>query len=102
MARQVPCLFGFNRGKVSALALGRVDQKRVSMSAEVYTNYVPRVLGPMSLRPGLRFICATHNNARARYIPFVFATDDTALLELTASVVRFIVNEVPITRVSVS
>jgi len=100
--RQIPALFAFNRGRVSPLAMGRVDQKRIALSAETCTNFIPRALGPMSLRPGFQYITSTLGNAAARYLRFVFSTTDTALIELTSNVMRVLVDEEPITRVSVS
>ena len=95
-------LYSFNRGKVSSLSLARTDQKRVALSAETMTNWVPRIMGPMSLRPGMQYLHSTHNNAAARYLKFIFATDDVALIELTDSIMRVVVNDSLITRPSVS
>ena len=66
------------------------------------TNWVSRVLGPMSLRPGFGYTGATYQNATARFIPFVFATSDTSLVEFTASTMRVWINDVLLTRPSVS
>lgn len=96
-------LLAFNRGIISRLGLARVDlQKRVAMSAEIQTNWIPRVLGSMMLRPGLAYIGPTKSNARAFHIPFVFATDDHAILELTDSVLRVRVGETLLSRTAVS
>jgi hypothetical protein len=45
-----------NRGVVGKQALARVDVKRLAMSAETQTNFMPRAFGPMMLRPGLKFV----------------------------------------------
>lgn len=95
-------LIAFNRGRVSNHALARIDLKRLALSAEVQTNWLPRSLGPMSLRPGLQYIDSTRNDAFAKNIPFVFSTSDTAIVELTDAVMRVRVSEAVITRVSVS
>jgi hypothetical protein len=95
-------ILAFNRGVVSPLALARVDIKRVAMSAEEQVNWIPRTLGPMSLRPGLGYIGNTKSNAAARFIPFIFSTTDEALIELTDSVMRVWVNDALVTRPSVS
>lgn len=100
--REYPALFAFNRGIVSPLGLARTDQKRVSLSAETMTNWIARVLGSMSFRPGLGYIGATNSNAKPRYIPFIFATDDTALVEFTDSTMRVWIEDTLLTRVSVS
>lgn len=95
-------LVAFNRGLISKLALSRTDIARVALSAEDMTNWQPRVLGPMSLRGGMGYLGSTQGNAAARYLPFVFSTDDSALIELTDSVMRVWVNDAVITRPSVA
>lgn len=97
-ARQAKTFLAFNRGIVSRLGLARSDIKRVVMSAQLSDNFMPRVLGSMSIRPGLRFIGPTLNHASPRFLPFVFSTDDTALIEITDLAVRVWVNDAPIER----
>lgn len=87
---------------VSRLGLARQDVKRVSMSCQVMTNWKPRVLGSMMIRPGQQYLFNSASNNRARYIPFVYATDDKALLEFTASVMRVVINDALITRPAVT
>jgi hypothetical protein len=99
---QNPSLLAFNRGVVSPLALGRIDVKRLAMSAEIQTNFIPLTLGPMSLRPGTQMITATNGGAKARYLPFVFSLSDTALVELTDMAMRVVVNDQVVSRVAVS
>jgi hypothetical protein len=101
-ASQRPLIYAFNRGRVSPLSLARVDQKRVALGADVMTNYLPRVLGPMTLRPGWQYIGATASNNQAVYMDFVFSTTDTALVELTNQLLRVWVNDSLVTRVAVS
>ena len=81
-------LYAFNRGLIAKQALARVDLKRTALSAEIMTNWMPRAFGSMSLRPGLQFIGGTNGNADAIGIPFIFAADDTALIELTDGAMR--------------
>lgn len=83
-----PILLAFNRGIMSLKALARVDLKKTILAAEVMRNWLPRNLGSMSLRPGTRYMGQTADNAEARLLPFVFSTNDTALVELTDSLVR--------------
>lgn len=95
-------LIAFNRGVVSPLALARTDIRRIGLSAETQTNWMPRSLGSMMLRPGLQHIGSTKSNAKAHFIPFVFAADDTALIELTNLVMRIWVSDVVLARVAVT
>lgn len=92
----------FNRGIISPLALGRVDVKRVALAAETMVNWMPRTLGPMSLRPGLEYIGATESNAVAYQVPFIFSSTDTAVLELTDLKLRVWVDDALVTRAAVS
>ena len=96
MAKKSTELLAFNRGIISPLMGGRVDVARRAMSASTMENWVPHSLGPMSLRPGLKYITGTHNSSlnTARYIPFVYSTTDTALIELSDYVMRVIANDV--------
>lgn len=91
-------LLAFNRGLVSKLGLARIDLKRTGLSAETQTNWMPRVLGSMMLRPGLEYIGSTKDNAAATFLPFVFSTGDHTLIELTDQAMRVWVDHVPITR----
>lgn len=76
----------FNRGIIDKKALARVDVNRVALSAETQTNWIPRVLGSMSLRPGT--ICHGEVDGPGAYIPFVFRRDDVAILEFTPNKMR--------------
>lgn len=95
-------LNAFNRGRISPLALARTDFKRTALSADVQTNWMPRALGSMMLRPGLGYTGATRSNLRAISLPFVFSNDDTARLELTNLAMRVWVNDVLVTRPAVT
>lgn len=100
--RQIQGSVAFNRGLVSPLGLARTDQKRVALGARTMVNWMPRVLGSMSFRPGLGYIGGIAGNNPARMLPFIFATTDTALVELTDSILRIWINDVVLTRVAVS
>lgn len=92
----------FNRGVVSPLALARTDIERMAMSAEIQTNWMPRSLGSMMLRAGQQHLHSTKDNAFAVCIPFIFASDDLAIIELTDGAMRIIVDDEPLSRESVA
>lgn len=90
MAKQDKMLLAFNRGVVSKIGLARVDLERMSMSAEIQRNFMPRVLGSMMLRPGLEFIDEPNATANfCRNLPFIFGVDDTVLIEAQLGTFRF-------------
>lgn len=102
MARQNLPFISFNRGIISSLALARSDIKRVALSAEIMTNWIPRTLGPMTLRPGLGYIGATKDNLASKSLPFVFSQTQKARLELTANLLRVWISDALVARVAVT
>lgn len=100
--KQNSALLSFNRGILSRLGLARIDLNRTALSAETMTNWMPRTLGSMMLRPGWQYISDTRNDAAARLFPFIFATDDTAQLEITAAVLRIRISDALLTRDAVT
>jgi hypothetical protein len=102
MTTATTSLLSLNRGIMSRLGVARVDLKRTGLAAEQQTNWMPRVLGSMSLRPGFEYLGTTYNNAVARNIPFVYAADDCARIELTDSLMRVWVDDALVSRTSVS
>lgn len=106
MAKQEKVLLAFNRGVISPRGLARVDLERMAMSADQQTNWMPRVLGSMMLRPGLEHIGNINGNNVGRQIPFTFGVDDTAQLEISANGslgrLRVRIDDVLITRPTVT
>lgn len=102
MTRDNIPLLTFNRGRISSLGQARVDLDRTRLSAEIQTNFMPRTLGSMMLRPGLKYVGQTNSNLTCRLVPFVFSSTNTALIELTSTAARFWVNDSLITRSAVS
>lgn len=102
MAKVSQGIVAFNRGVISPLALAREDLKRILLSAEEQTNWMPRVLGSMMLRPGLEYLGASYLNAPAKYLDFVYANDDTALVEISEDKIRFWIEDELLTRPTVT
>lgn len=84
--RALATRLAFNRGLMSSKGLARVDLKRTSLAAELQTNWLPRTLGSMSLRPGLGFL--GNLGGASVLLPFIFSVDDTALVQLSANTMR--------------
>src|SRR6516164_5977516 len=95
-------LYSLNAGEVSTIALARVDVAKLRMAAACQVNWLPYVVGPMALRPGLFYIGEVAGDAPARLLRFVFSKLDTALIELTANQMRVWTNETLITRAVVA
>lgn len=102
MPKENVALQAFNRGIVSPRALARTDIKQIALAAETMTNWMPRVLGSMMLRPGFGYLGSSRSDLAARYLPFIYSTDDTALIEITTSNVRIWIDDAVMTRSSVS
>jgi hypothetical protein len=95
-------LYSLNAGEVSKIAVGRVDIAKLRMAAECQLNWLPYVVGPMTLRPGLVYSGEVLNDAPAKLVRFVFSKLDTALIELTANQMRIWINETLLTRPAVA
>lgn len=102
MARERFFLFALNGGMVSPLALARTDLQRMKLTAQVFENCWPRVIGPIQIRGGLEYLGSTKGDGKARQIPFIFSVEDTAKIELSNLGARVLVNEVEVTRPAVS
>ena len=102
MGKSNTSILAFNRGIVSRKALARIDVERIRLSAEIMENWLPKTAGSMALRPGFEFIESSRNDAFAIDVPFVAATDDTALIELGDGKMRVRVDDVLVSRVAVT
>lgn len=95
-------LTALNRGMISRLALARTDFARTALSSEIQKNWMPRALGSMMLRPGAEYLWATKSNNQSISIPFVYAIDDVAQIEITNTVMRVLVDDELVTRPAVT
>lgn len=103
MAMQDKKLLAFNRGVVSKIGLARIDLDRMAMSAETQSNFMPRVLGSMMLRPGLEYIDNVFSDPNFhRNMPFTFGVDDNVLIEMGPASIRFRVDDELIVRPAVT
>lgn len=95
-------LHSLSTGEVSAAALARIDHERLRLAAEIQENLFPHVIGKGMVRPGTAYLGATASNNKARYLPFVKAPDDTALVEMTDALMRVWISDTLLTRPSVT
>lgn len=89
MARIVPALTTFNAGELSPRLYGRVDFQRYASGCRALRNMLVLPEGPVTRRPGLRFIAATKTNGVARLIPFEFSTVQAYMIEAGGGYLRF-------------
>ena len=68
--------------------MARVDIDRTKLSAEVFTNWLPKSQGAMRIRPGTKYLGSSYGDTGAEWIEFIASTDDTALIELTDQKMR--------------
>ena len=84
MARQnVPFIALGNRGLISPKALARTDIDRLRMAAEVFTNWIGKTVGALTIRPGTKWMGSSLNDTGAEFLEFVAKIDDVALVEVT-------------------
>ena len=100
MPQQTVPFYACNRGEISRLALMRVDVEKLRLAAGTQINWLPMALGPMTLRPGSAYIGGIQSDAPAKLLEFVYSSTDTAIIELTDSVMRFWINDSIVTRVA--
>jgi len=80
----------FAGGEVSGEFQGRVDQVKYATGLAVCRNFVPLPHGPVTNRPGTRFVSACkYADKAARLIPFTFSDDQTMAIELGDGYARF-------------
>lgn len=101
MARTSTSILAFNRGLISPLGVARSDLARTQLSAEQSDNWMPRTLGSMMLRPGLQFLGEVPTTVPPVMIPFVFSSEDTALLEMAPNTMRVWIDDQLVSRPAV-
>ncbi len=102
MGKLNAAIHSLTAGEVSNAALARVDQERLRLAAEIQENLFPHVIGKGMFRPGTKYLGATASNTRARYLPFVKAPNDTAIVEMTSALMRVWISDALLTRASVT
>jgi hypothetical protein len=102
MPRVNTYLQSFNVGVQDKKHLPRVDLERMRLAAEIQTNLLPLTSGPAFMRPGLEFISTTDSSHICRLKEFVFGATDAALLEFTDQLFRVKVDDVLVTRPTVT
>ena len=76
----------FNGGELSPLLDGRVDYPKYTSGAKEMTNFVPTIYGPMTKRPGTRFVKDVGESA---LIPFEFSETQSYILAFSDGLINF-------------
>ncbi len=92
----------FNGGEIGPEVQGRVHLEGYSTTASLLQNFLGEAAGPMSLRPGMRFLVDAPNGNFGLLHPFIYSVAQRNLLFFTANELRIIANDGYITRPSVS
>lgn len=91
MARGHQLVYALNAGGVDPEALARVDLEKMRLAGEhPIANWLPRVLGPMALRPGLQSLYRIPSDAVTRMLPFVRSSTSANLLLLSDQTMRIL------------
>lgn len=79
----------FAGGELAPALYGRIDLAKYDVGAAEIENMIVLRYGGVSRRPGFRYVAGTHNNKKARLIPFRYSSDQNYVVELTAGKCRF-------------
>lgn len=99
--KQNHVLLNFNRGVISELGLARQDIERISLSAALQNNFMPRVLGSMMLRAGFGYKGSVYQSKKPYHVPFIYDDEDStdvAVIELTDGKMRVIIDDNAVSR----
>lgn len=94
-------IFSLNGGEVGSEGLARLDLERLQFSGSLYKNVLPRVIGSMTLRPGLEHI-ADIDLGEVMLMDYPYAGGSDLVPILSDEEIRVIVDGSFVTRASVS
>lgn len=82
----------FAGGEISPEMVGRLDSRQYQSGAAKVSNYLPLPQGPVTRRPGSRFVANQFSSSPMSLIPFVYSTDQSLVIELRGVLIRFFTN----------
>ena len=89
MARGNELVYALNSGGVDKEALSRIDLERMRISGEhPVANWLPKVVGPMTVRPGFEQLAAIPDDDQTWQLPFAKSVATKFALLLSASEMR--------------
>lgn len=97
MPKVSPIQNNFNSGEVSGFLDGRVDYKKYQNSLKVCLNQVPMIQGPLTRRPGTRFVNRVkYPSLATRVVLFEFSVEQAYVLEFGEFYFRVYRNNAPV------
>jgi hypothetical protein len=94
MARHHELLYALNSGGVDPEALARIDLEKMRLAGEhPVANLLTRVLGPISLRPGLQSILRIPGDLPTRLMAFELGLGVSKILLQSAAIMRVVGND---------
>lgn len=85
-----PALISFTTGQVSPRLEARSKFAKYKSSCRTLENFLVRTQGPVSRRPGTRYIAdANDHTGQVRLIAFEYSTDDSYILSLEDGTMGF-------------
>jgi hypothetical protein len=85
-------LLSYAGGLLSKKLFGRTDLQTHFTGASILRNFFTSVQGPMSFRPGSRYVIPTRGNDLTHLIPFVFNEEQAYALAFSHEKLRFLSN----------
>ena len=80
----------FNAGELSPRLKGRSDLDKYKNGCETLENFIPQVYGPVTKRPGTRFVKEVKfSGKKTRLIPFQYSINQAYMLEFGEYYIRF-------------
>lgn len=89
MPRSVPAVVTFNAGELSPTLRARADLSRYASGCRTLLNMMVLPEGPVTRRPGTRYVARTKSDGIARLIPFEFSTVQAYMIECGPTYFRF-------------
>lgn len=92
MSKQRVYLRSFSGGEIATEMFGRIDDPKYQTGASRLHNFIVKPQGPLTRRPGTRFVRQSKNNDPVRLIPFRFSGDQSLCIQVGPGYFRFLTN----------
>lgn len=101
MPRVSAPVYSLNGGEVGDEALSRLDLERLQFAGSLYQNLLPRVIGSMTLRPGLEYI-ADIDFGDVQLLEYNYSGGSSLIPILSNQAMRVVKDDALVTRAAVS